>query len=154
MNISEIITDFIQVCKLAKVEMSISDIVIETLNAGEEHSPKKLPQGKMAIYIFTDNTGKCYKVGKAGANSNARYQSQHYNPQSAKSNLAKSLMNDYELNNDNLIQTDVSSWIKKNTSRVNLLIDGNKGIFILNLLEAFIQNRLNPKYEGHKSQRL
>jgi hypothetical protein len=32
------------------------------------------------------------KVGKAGCNSNARFQSQHYNPSSAPSNLAHSLL--------------------------------------------------------------
>jgi len=55
-----------------------------------------------AAYVFS--LSECYgkvvpaganrtlKVGKAGCNSNAWFQSQHYNPMSAQSNLARTLI--------------------------------------------------------------
>ncbi|HEX8561964.1 MAG TPA: hypothetical protein VF676_03185 [Flavobacterium sp.] len=155
MNIQPILEDFIKVCKLAKVDIKIQDITVEILLAGDNHLPKKLPSGKMAVYIFTDpQCNICYKVGKVGRNSNARYQAQHYSPFSSKSNLAKSILNDDEINEIVEVQLDIGSWIRKNTTRTNLLIDAQKGILVLNLLEAFVQNRLKPKYEGFKSQNI
>lgn len=154
-TIENIIDDFIQVCELARVEMTTEDITIEKLTAGENHVPTNLPAGNMAVYIFVNDTeNSCYKVGKVGANSNARYQSQHYSASSSKSNLAKSILDDYNLNHLPEIQQNVGSWIKQNTTRINLKLSAEKGVFALNLLEAFIQNRLKPKYEGYKSQRI
>lgn len=154
-TIENIIDDFIKVCELAKIEMTKKDITIERLTAGRNHIPTNLPAGNMAVYIFVNDVEEnCYKVGKVGANSNARYQSQHYSASSSKSNLAKSILNDYSLNHILEIQENVGTWIKQNTTRINLKLSANKGIFALNLLEAFIQNRLKPKYEGFKSQRI
>lgn len=91
-TIENIIEDFIKVCKLAEVEMTSQDFTIEKLTAGENHIPSNLPAGNMAVYVFVSKTGNCcYKIGKVGENSNARYQSQHYNATSSKSNLAKSI---------------------------------------------------------------
>ena len=155
MEIENIITDFIKVCKLANVNnIEREDICIEILKNGESHNQKKLPNGQMAVYIFKKpDCDICYKVGKVGANSNARYQVQHYSPNSSNSNLANSILNDPELNDNEEIQLNVGKWIKQNTTRINLLLKAEKGILALNLLEAFVQNRLNPIYEGHKSQK-
>ena len=110
---------------------------------------------RSAVYIFINEfEGKCYKVGKVGTNSNARYQSQHYTSASSGSNLAKSILNDYSLNDKIEIQENVGTWIKQNTTRINLKLKSNRGAFALSLLEAFVQNRLKPKYEGFKSQRI
>lgn len=156
MEIENIITDFITVCKLANIHnIERDDITIETLTYGENHNQKKLPNGQIAVYIFRNpNCDICYKVGKVGTNSNARYQVQHYSPNSSKSNLANSILNDPKLNDNEEIQLNVGEWIKKNTTRTNILLKAEKGIFALNLLEAFVQNRLNPIYEGYKSQKI
>ena len=156
-TIENIINDFIKVCTLAKIEppMLKEDIIIEELAAGKNHIPTNLPSGYMAVYIFINEfEGKCYKVGKVGTNSNARYQSQHYTSASSGSNLAKSILNDYSLNDKIEIQENVGTWIKQNTTRINLKLKSNRGAFALSLLEAFVQNRLKPKYEGFKSQRI
>ena len=154
-TIGNIIADFIKVCELAKITMKVEDIIIEKLNAGVEHRPTNLPKGNMAVYIFINEFENCcYKVGKVGENSNARYQSQHYNSESSKSNLAKSIINDYNINHNIEIQQNVGNWIKQNTTRINLKLSAEKGVFTLNLLEAFVQNRLKPKYEDHKSQQI
>ena len=150
MDIGIIIDDFIKVCELAKINLDKADIKIECLTAGQDHVPTKLPDNHMAVYIFTNPTGDvCYKVGKVGTNSKARYQTQHYSPTSSKTNLAKSILNDCSLNGDADLQTNVGLWIKQNTCRTNLLLSADKGFLTLSLLEVFIQNRLKPIYEGY-----
>lgn len=154
-KIELIIEDFLKVYKLAIDNdiLSKNEIEIEIFTAGQKHVPNKLPKGKMAVYIFiAKDQSICYKVGKVGVNSNARYQSQHYNPDSSKSNLAKSLLDDYDIN-DKFNGDNIADWIKTNTTRINLLLPANKSVFILNLLEAFLQIRFQPKYEGYKSQK-
>lgn len=146
-NINNIVEDFIRICDISNINLKKSDIRIEILTAGINHMPKALPSGYIAVYIFHDNE-TYYKVGKAHENSNARYQSQHYNPNSSKSNLAKSILSD-----KNSIKTDdIGFWIKQNLTRVNILLRKDVGVLTLNLLEAFLHCRLNPKYEGYASQ--
>jgi hypothetical protein len=49
-------------------------------------------------------------------------------------------------------ETDVGQWIKEHVDRVNFLLDAQQGMPLATLLEAFLQCRLMPKYEGFKSQ--
>lgn len=143
----QLLEDFHIVAELGRVDIESDAISIEILNIPHK-PPSNLPKGKMAVYVFSDK--ECVlKVGKAGASSQARYTSQHYNPGSAPSTLAASILKDeyivqkYELNDQN-----ISYWIKKNTDRVNFLLDADLGKWLLNLLEAFVQCRLQPRYEG------
>ena len=100
------------------------------------------------MYVFSDKE-QVLKVGRAGQNSQPRYVSHHYNL-SAPSTLAKFILNDEEKRHKhNLNEDNVSDWIKDRTDRVNFLVDADMGKWILNLLEAFIQCRLHPIYEGH-----
>jgi hypothetical protein len=148
-DINNIIDDFIMICQISQINLKKSDIKIEILTPGLNHIPKALPSGHIAVYIFQDNA-TCYKVGKAHENSNARYQYQHYQPNSSKSNLAKSMISD-----KNFVTPDnIDLWIKQNLTRINLLLKKDAGILTLNLLEAFLHCRLNPKYEGYASQSL
>jgi hypothetical protein len=153
-QIEDIINDFIEVCRLSKIEISRNEIEVENLNHGNEHKGlKKLPNDKMAVYVFImDSDGVCLKVGKVYKNSNARYFSQHYNPNSSNSNLATSLLydNDYNKKIPHGMEDD---WIKDNTQRINIIFPVEKEIFTLNLCEAFMQALLKPKYEGFASQR-
>ena len=97
---------------------------------------------------------RCLKVGKAGPNSQARYVSQHYNPGSSRSNLAKSLLRKGDsLGIMGLNDSNVEAWIKHNTTRLDFLLDKSAGIHVLNLLEAFLQCRLKPAFEGFQSQK-
>ena len=63
------------------------------IDRGVPYQPKTLPLQMMAIYTFCYN-GEFLKIGKAGPNSNARFLSQHYNPRSARSTLAASILQD------------------------------------------------------------
>lgn len=148
MEIKQIVQNFTTVCELANVNLK-GEIRIEELPAGEIHegAKLKLPKDEIAIYIFKNLTdSKPLKVGKVGPKSHARFTLQHYHENSSKSNLAKSLKAKFNIEND------TSNWIKQNTTRINLYLKLENGIFILNLLEAFVQCVLKPEFEGFDSQ--
>jgi len=146
-----LVNDFIKVAHLAGANLVEDDLVIQILPA-PHRPPSLLPNGKMAVYIFFWNE-KCLKVGKVGQNSNARYTSQHYNPRSSNSNLAKSiLLGKDKLGLPSVSETNVGAWIKSNTDRINILLDSRHGIPALTLLESFLQCRLRPYFEGFESQ--
>lgn len=115
------------------------------IDRGIPHEPKSLEKGKMAVYMFKYGD-KYLKIGKVGPKSNARFESQHYNPESARSNLAKSLVK-----YDNIKKEGVGDWIKNNCRRVDILIDESLGGFALELVEAILHYRFRPKYEGKNS---
>ena len=147
------IDDFKTVAGLAGVELSNEAISIEHLSA-PHLPPTKLPLGKMAVYVFSKGP-EVLKVGKVGAKSQARYTSQHYNPGSALSTLAASIVADRaRLGLADIDNGNVGQWIRANIDRVNFLVDERCGVPVLTLLETFLQCRLRPRYEGFKSQRL
>lgn len=147
------IDDFRTVARLAGVDLSNDAITIEHL-AAPHVPPTKLPAGKMAVYVFAKGPD-ILKVGKVGAKSQARYTSQHYNPGSALSTLAASILADrVSLGLNEINEASVGRWIRENIDRVNFLMDERCGVSVLTLLETFLQCRLKPKYEGFKSQRL
>lgn len=113
-----------------------------------KHKPKSLPKGKMAVYTFV-HKGCFLKVGQANFKSNARYQSQHYNPNSSNSNLAKSLIKDKEFNyNLKFEDENIGQWIMENCERFDVIIDKNFGKSFLNFIEGLLQYKYSPKYEG------
>jgi hypothetical protein len=147
------IGDFRTVARLAGVELANGAIAIETLSAPHV-PPTRLPIGKMAVYVFS-RRADVLKVGKVGAKSQARYTSQHYNPSSAMSTLAASILADRErLGLEHVDKADVGRWMRENIDRINLLMDERVGVRVLTLLETFLQCRLKPRYEGFKNQRI
>lgn len=148
----DVLADFATVARLAGVSLTPGDIRVEELPA--PHSPPtRLPAGQMAVYVFS-LSGDMLKVGKAGPNSHARYSSQHYNPGSAQSTLAASMIADAErLGLGEADRAAIGNWIRSNVDRVNILIPISHGIPVLTLLESFLQCRLRPRYEGFRSQR-
>ncbi len=145
-----IIEDFRSVARLAGVNLGTDDIGIEILPA-PHRPPTRLPPGKMAVYVFCKGD-RVLKIGKAGSKSQPRYTSQHYNPRSVSSTLAHSLLDDRETFGAAIDEGNVKQWIKTHTGRINFLLDAGYGIAVLTLLEAFLQCRLKPRYEGFKSQ--
>ena len=151
-NPESAIDDFRTVAQLAGVELPNEAISFEYLLAPHV-PPTKLPFGKMAVYVFSKGP-EVLKVGKVGAKSQARYTSQHYNPDSAMSTLAASILADRERLDLDIDDANVGQWIRGNVDRVNLLMDARFGVPVLTLLETFLQCRLKPRYEGFKSPRL
>ena len=116
------------------------------------HHPKALPRGRMGVYIFLYED-EFLKIGKAGPKSTARFLSQHYSPSSSASNLSSSILTDPLMQQYSLSQANVGSWIRENCRRVDVLLDASLGIFALELVEALLHYRYQPRYEGFSTQR-
>lgn len=151
-DLNALLNDFQKVVDLAGVPLPQAALSFEALPS--PHTPPlKLPTGKAAVYVFIRN-GVCLKVGKVGPKSQARFTSQHYNPISSKSNLAKSLVaGQSKIGVSGITESNVGAWIKSNVDRVNFFLDEECGIPLLTLLESFLQCRLAPVFEGFESQR-
>lgn len=124
------------------------------------HHPSKLEKGSCGVYVFL-NERCCFKVGKAGLKSNARWTSHHYTlnekipstlPKSIQSNMDKfkeyypSIMHD-EI--EALNKLNIQSWIKQNIWRIEFVIkEQGTTPFALNLLEAIVQFNFEPIFEG------
>ena len=146
-----LLSDFVTAATHGGIELAPDAIYTEILPMPHQ-PPSSLPKGKSAVYIFSTN--HCVlKVGQAGPKSNARYTSQPYNPDSAQSTLASSLLKDQvRWQGHNLNEENVPDWIKKNTHRVNYLLNADvpKSKWVRTLLEAFVQCRFPPVYEGRR----
>jgi len=144
--------DFVKAAVLAGVEIPRADIQVACLPA-PHRPPSSFPVSKLAVYVFM-YADRCLKVGKAGPNSAARYCSQHYGF-NAPSTLAKSLLKrQTDIGVNGLTEQSAKDWICKNTTRLDFLMPSRHGVFALSLLEAFVQCRLQPEFEGFSSQRL
>lgn len=123
------------------------------IDRGVPHTPRQKPENKMGVYCFCYN-GNYLKIGKAGLKSNARFLSQHYSSNSAKSSFARSILNDQEMiDSVGVTSGNIKEWIKQNCRRIDIIIDGEVGIFTLELIEAVLHYRYKPRYEGFKTQR-
>jgi hypothetical protein len=130
----------------------INDDQLIIVDRGIPHKSGTLPLGKMGVYSFIYQD-YFLKIGKAGPNSNARFNSQHYDPKNSQSNLAKSILNDPDMKGLDLNPENIDEWIKQNTRRIDFLLEASLGIFQLNLVEAFLHLKFKPKYEGFENQR-
>ena len=129
----------------------ISKNDFEIIDRGIPHKPPTdLPEGKTAVYtFFCPKENRFLKIGKAGDRSKARFTSHHYNPGSANSNLAKSLLKDNELKNKyNYNEQNIKQWIKENCQRIDILFDVSLGQFANELFESIFHYKYEPRYEG------
>lgn len=145
---------------LKMIIFEISDILgkpinkssFEIINRGMPHKPKSLPIGKMGVYIFIQDD-RFLKIRKVGSKSSARFLSQHYNPKSAQSTLAASILLDKAMEDKNVTEHNIGDWIKENCYRIDILLDSSLGIFALDLIEAALHYKYEPIYEGFATQR-
>ena len=126
---------------------------------GHTHSPTTLQAGMCGVYAFLGDAC-CFKVGKAGTKSKARWNSHHYNLDgTTPSTLPKSIIKnktrfkrefpiDKHREIDALSKSNIQDWIKNNMSRIEFLLKEDGETFALNLLEALAQFRLKPIFEG------
>jgi hypothetical protein len=150
-DIETALADFTVVADLARFPLSVQDLECEYC-AAPHRPPSRLPAGKMAVYGFWGH-GSWLKIGKAGAKTQARYTSQHYNPESAPSTLAASLSRDNRMKSLADFNPDrPGEWIKTSTHRINILLDVKHGTVLLSLLESFLHARLRPRYEGRANE--
>lgn len=119
-------------------------------DAGCPHKPTSLPKGYAAVYIFAYKSKGDYeylKIGKANANSAARFTSQHYGF-SAQSTLAKSICNDVEFRQMGISKENIKEWMLNNLYRINILISAEEGKAVTELIEAVLHYKFRPRYEG------
>jgi hypothetical protein len=137
--------DFTRAAELANSPVAAADIKVEILP--KPHTRPQLLVGMQAVYVFMHGD-KCLKVGKAGPKSFARYSSHHYGPH-APSTLAKSIIaRQSELGVSDIAMEEVADWMFQELDRVGFLIPSTYGLLVLSLLEAFVQCRLQPRFEG------
>lgn len=139
-----ILRDFI----LESIFHFIPDFIAENLqfhDLGCPHQPEFPPKGYSTVYLFKYKD-EYLKIGKAGVNSGARVLSQHYFCKN-KSTLAKSILNDERMNYLKLNADTVGDWIKENCRRINIYIKDDD-VFIYNYVEAMLQLKYQPRYEG------
>jgi len=155
----EIVEAFLQVANLARIPVGQSEIRYEFLPAPHKR-PTRLPPGQQAVYVFLVDD-QCLKVGKAGPKTQARFTSQHYG-MNAPSTLAKSMLANRQYLAASLVgprdreiaalsEATVGTWIERNTARLHVFLPSPLGARPLSLLEAFVQCRLNPVFEGKVS---
>jgi hypothetical protein len=122
------------------------------------HRRPAFPSGMQGVYCFFIGQ-HCLKVGKAGPKSPTRFTGQHY-AVLAPSTLAKSILGGKdkvakllkeELREElhTTSEAAIGKWIEKSTSRLNVLLPAHAGPHVLSLVEAFLQVRLQPLFEGH-----
>lgn len=145
--------DFLVVAKLGGIKIQRDNICIDKIPMGQHEKLKDLPKGKTAVYVFSYKE-RFLKVGRVGPRSQARYKSQHYNPCSSRSNLAKSLLKNESAARDHCLTIEnVGEWIREKTDRVNFIFDANVDKRTPKLLEAFAQCKLEPVFEGHNQSK-
>lgn len=139
-----------QICTLLGKSIDLSKIQI--IDQKAPHRSIKLKENSMAIYMFKYKD-TFLKIGKVNSKSSARFTSQHYNPNSARSNLAKSILEDTAFCKKHSInENNIKEWIYENLDRIDILLDVSLGVFVLNLLEASLHYKYKPIYEGYKGQ--
>jgi hypothetical protein len=122
--------------------------------------PSRLRVESTAVYVFSLNTAygtscpagpnRVLKVGKVGANSAARFCSQHYLPGSAGSNLAKSLLAERVLwpylGIEQLDAVGIKAWMCQHLDRDHIFVSGQPGLE--REIERYFRGRLGPVFEG------
>lgn len=148
--------ELVHVVNLSGGSLAPSQIELEALDAPHQR-PSALPPGAQAIYSFF-LMDRCLKVGKAGPKSKARFTSQHYG-MNAPSTLAKSILRSptrlrallppgRQAEVEHLSAENIGPWLEQNTSRLHVFVPDRTGPAILNLLEAVLQVRFRPLFEG------
>jgi hypothetical protein len=125
------------------------------------HQPPALPPGSGAVYAFAlsanagDSTpcgaGTVLKVGRVGARSEPRFRSQHYNPGSAGSTLANSLLT-YRimwpwLGIEHIDAGGVRNWMLANLDRIHIFVPDGRPM-VLASLEIYTRARVGSVFEG------
>ncbi len=129
------------------------------MEAGPNHEPTTLEKTKSGVYVFMKGD-YCFKVGKAGSKSQARWNSHHYNlDETTPSTMPKSIIKhktkfkrcfpaELHQSIDAISKNNIQEWVKRNLSRIEFVIPNQEDKFALNLLEALAQFELKPIFEG------
>ena len=150
--------------KIAEEFRRITDIEVSAtfMPNGSSHNPTSLQTGMCGVYAFMAGDC-CFKVGKAGPKSKARWNSHHYNlDETTPSTMPKSIIKNRgrfkrcfpeakHSEIDQLKKENIQQWIKGNMSRIEFLMKDQSDGLALNLLEALVQFHLKPIFEGRRA---
>lgn len=123
------------------------------------HDKPRSKKDCMYIYSFWhDDFNEPLKIGKDCSITKNRYKVYHYNPNSTKSNLAKSILSNYDMvNKYSINEKNISEWMHNNLYRIDIEMPfyTEKGfdIFTLELIEAVLHYKYRPIFEGRNNQR-
>ena len=159
-NVNRLLEGFAIAGSKAGLFVGSPHIVHEHLPA-PHRQPGSLLAGYAAVYVFSlspsygsdcaADANRVLKVGKVGPNSSPRFSSQHYQPNSARSNLAKSLITETVLwpylGIDNLGEEDVKQWMLRNLERDHFFVPAAEG-GLERQLERYLRGHLGPVFEG------
>jgi hypothetical protein len=151
---------------LAQADLGQLRSTIEHEAQPAPHRSHSLPTGKCAVYVFSlserwgsgcpAGPDRVLKVGKAGPKSNARFQSQHYNPNSAGSTVAGSLTRCkilWPYLGITRLAEEVGEWIRKHVDRDNFYLDAPDEP-LLRLFETYLSGTLGSVFEGGESRNI
>src|SRR5699024_9368947 len=117
----------------------------EIIDRGLPHKSKSLPIGMMGVYSFWYND-RFLEIGKAGSKRGPRFLSQHYNPKSAQSTLAASILRDPDMLQFGITEENVGVGIKENCRWIDNLVNVELGIIKWGLIDAVLHYKYEPKY--------
>lgn len=145
-RVTEALADFREVSQLAGLDDQGYDLKAQHL---VPHNPRLLPADTMQVYVFAFRY-QVLKVGRTTHNARSRYQ--HYGLNRSASSLANSLLfHGHEFGMGAADLPRLKEWICANIDRVNVDLPRSLGLAYLNLLEAFLIARLQPRFEGRES---
>jgi hypothetical protein len=158
-DLDVLVADFSDAAARAAVDGWACPIGTERLPA--PHLQPTLRTNYGAVYAFAlspeagrrapAGAGTVLKVGEVSPTSAARFSSQHYNPGSAGSSLAKSLIR-YRilwswLGVDHLDETSVKAWMLANLERAHFYVPGDRPT-VRAELETYVRARIGSVFEG------
>ena len=127
------------------------DFYIEYQGKGQHG--KALPNNASAVYTFFYND-RVLKVGQTYYKG--RYQYSHYktfrNTKNGISSLARSLLDDVNMETYNKSDEEIKNWIINNTERFDIILLGERDAIKLNFVEGLLQQYLQPRYEKNKKE--
>lgn len=112
---------------------------VKSLVLDREHKHRH-EAGLWHLYSFWSLSNESLKIGIAGPNSAARYNSQHYNSGSARSNLAKSLIE------SGICSEPAKQWIVTETYRINVVFSDFSAP-LAHALESHLHLVFRPRFE-------
>ena len=156
-DVASLLAGFSEGTRHAGIPMTETDIEHQLLQA--PHTPPDLPRGRCGVYVFSlrldyerEGLGNTVlKVGKVGPKSGPRFKYQHYNPKSADSTLAGSLLRSRVLwpylGIGAIHERSVKDWLLSNTDRDHFFIPAALNAS-LGALEKYVRGVTGPVFEG------
>lgn len=148
----------LEAASLGQVELRGPEVQIRFQDP--PHDRPRFPYWAQALYVFRFQD-LCLKVGRAGPNSRARFTTHHYTGSTAYSlpnvinDCAEPLATELsrgEVQTLEALPVDrVGEWVAKNCGRINILFPSDHPRTTAKLLEAVLQARFDPCYEGPRS---